>query len=379
MYIFSVFAKEEKYFLHKAIESGQIEEVLTILNSVEDPKSLVNTEYKAQDRHKPKLPLHIAVYEGYVEMVKLLLKYGADIEAIDEQGRTPLILASNGYRRGLFLGYSERVDIINILLDQGAKIEAFDKDGKTPLITASNHNLINTINTLLDRGAKIEAADEKGRTSLMIASSNGVPKTTNTLLDRGAKVEATDNKGQTPLMHAYANIVKILVDRGAKIEATDEKGRTPLMIASYKRKASKVKVLLDLGAKIEATDKQGNTALILANSFMIWTYRMIWSDPLNTVKILLDHGAKIATANKRGETALTLVNNHLLKNKISLQQKIKNSYRFDHAAIKWHYRRVNKELRKIRRILKRHTLSKAFASKCQLMFSSPTPSLKTVN
>ena len=408
LYISSTFAQKETYLLHKAVRKGQIEKVITILDSAEDPKSLVNTEYGGQ------MPLHIAVEEGYVEMVPLLLKYGAKIEAVDEQGRTPLILASSGY--------DERFEITKILLENGAKIEAIDNEKKTALIHASKEGHTNTVNILLDHNANIEAIDDKKKRPLMYASEEGHTNTVNTLLERGAKIEAIDDEERTALIlaskrHSTKNIISTintLLDHGAKIEATDKDGRTPLMLASLGSHVDTANTLLDRGAKIEAIDKHGRTPLILVSN-NIW-YR--WDDPILILVTLLnrnanieavdeqgrtalrlaikrgypllanrllDHGAKIETANIKKEfeeTALALVNNHLLKNKVDFQNNI-DRLKNENADIhllnneRYLYKTQKRRLITLRKRLERHERNQkgSFISRCRLMFSSSsTPS-----
>ena len=75
---------------------------------------------------KNKTPLHLGADKGYIEVVRALLKTGADIEAQDINGNTPLYEAAIG-------GYKE---VIEVLTEKGANKEAQDKDGNTPLYVA---------------------------------------------------------------------------------------------------------------------------------------------------------------------------------------------------------------------------------------------------
>ncbi|MCY2925661.1 MAG: ankyrin repeat domain-containing protein, partial [Planctomycetota bacterium] len=67
-------------------------------------------------------PLHVAIGLS-APYVQALLKKGANVNAIDLQGRMPLHS----------LAPSADADVIRLLLDAGAKLDAKDKDGKTPL------------------------------------------------------------------------------------------------------------------------------------------------------------------------------------------------------------------------------------------------------
>ena len=365
------------------------------MDSAKDAELLVNTKYRG------KMSLHIAVEAGYVEMVPLLLKYGAKIEAVDEQGRTPLILASSGY--------DERAEITKILLENGAKIDAIDNEKKTALIHASYRGYTNTVNIHLDHGANIEAIDNQKKTPLIHASEQGHEKTTTTLLDRNANIEATNNKGETPLMLAHTYTVDILLDRGAKIEAIDQYERTALMLASEKWEKDKVKKLLDHGANSKAVDQYGRTPLMFASiGFKYW-----WKKPPNIlyalaiITKLLDNGADIDAIDKKKKTALRLaienmhpaIANRLLdlgakiettntdhvKTTLALvnAQLLQIKTEFENNSVEeFNYRRIKRSFKRLRTKIKKHERNQkgSFISRCRLMFSSSsTPSLKVAN
>ena len=67
--------------------------------------------------------LHHAVYGRYSEIASLLIVEGADINALDNKGRSPLQLASES-------GDSATV---RLLVENGAKLDVRDKDGRTAL------------------------------------------------------------------------------------------------------------------------------------------------------------------------------------------------------------------------------------------------------
>jgi ankyrin repeat protein len=85
-----------------------------------------------------------------------------------------------------------------MLLDKGADIEAKDKDGWTPLLYAAvtMHEAI--VRMLLDKGADVEAKNEDGRTPLLYAAERGHEAVVRMLLDKGADIKAKDKDGWTP-------------------------------------------------------------------------------------------------------------------------------------------------------------------------------------
>ncbi|XP_029366760.1 ankyrin repeat and SOCS box protein 6 [Echeneis naucrates] len=149
-----VFVEGISYALFKVAERGQVSAAEILLRygaylNFEDPVSYYN-------------PLHIAVLRNRPNMVRLLVAHGADIEKRDRiHESSPLDLASEE---------SERLSCLLTLLDLGAEVNARDKHGKTPLLHAlassdglTVHNTEN-IQLLLQRGADVNAATVDGET-----------------------------------------------------------------------------------------------------------------------------------------------------------------------------------------------------------------------
>ena len=135
-----------------------------------------------------------------------------------------------------------KIDIINILLEKGADINAKDNYGRTPLMHAIQYGCSEeVIKILLEKGADINAKDNYGWTPLMYAIQYGCSEEViKILLEKGADINAKDNYGWTPLMHAIhecececsKEVIKILLEKGADINAKDNYDCTPLMLLS---------------------------------------------------------------------------------------------------------------------------------------------------
>jgi ankyrin repeat protein len=104
-------------------------------------------------------PLHGVVGEHYFDMARLLIGKGANVNARNDSGTTPLHLAA----------YPEMAEI---LVTSGAVIEARDSRGYTPLHAATEHpELIDVMEELLRLGADVNAKSRSGLTPLGIAKS----------------------------------------------------------------------------------------------------------------------------------------------------------------------------------------------------------------
>lgn len=102
-------------------------------------------------------PLHGVASEDYVEVAQLLLEHGADVRAVNDEGVTPLHLASTAEMASLFL-------------DNGAEIDALTHDGITPLnLAASEYRSVDLIQELLRRGANPNILNKYGKTAFAVA------------------------------------------------------------------------------------------------------------------------------------------------------------------------------------------------------------------
>jgi ankyrin repeat protein len=105
---------------------------------------------------------------------------------------------------------------IKDLLDRGADLEAKDNDGNTPLHFASMRNDLELAKLLLDKGADLEANNECRRTPLHVATCWNRIEITKFLLERGADVEAKNVYGQTPLDLAESDEMEELLKKYMK-------------------------------------------------------------------------------------------------------------------------------------------------------------------
>jgi len=93
-------------------------------------------------------PLHYAVYYGNFEPTKYLIEHKADVNARDYEGTTVLSIACRN---------NNNTPIVEYLLEHGAAtdIEIKNSEGRTPLDTAINYGSVNSVIALIEHGAKI--------------------------------------------------------------------------------------------------------------------------------------------------------------------------------------------------------------------------------
>lgn len=119
--------------------------------------------YMSEEGFKTEGGIHFTPY--HIESIKLLIASGANVNARDENGNTPLHQASMSFR-----GFTDLPEIIRILIAAGAKVDARNNEGATPLMRAASCNAVENAEALIAAGADVNAKDNGGGTPLDYAS-----------------------------------------------------------------------------------------------------------------------------------------------------------------------------------------------------------------
>ena len=246
-----------------AIEKGKYNQVRKLLDEGANPSMKDHTKTSA---------LAVAIMDDRTAIANLLLDRGAKIDNVTATGASALHLA-------VVISYAstydeqtktykhtpkpDQVALLKRLLDMGADPNATDGLGETPLHRAAQ-KCPYAVNLLLEYGAKADVTDRYGSTPLhcIYWPTEGSPKfnacvealkeSVSLLLEKGADVNARDSSGATPLMHAAEELsvggIECLLSHGADINAKDCCGRTALKRV---REQMEYKTLLEQCRKAE--------------------------------------------------------------------------------------------------------------------------------
>jgi ankyrin repeat protein len=215
---------------------------------------------------------------GHLDIVKLLLSSGADVDIHDNNNKTPLDLALDG----------GKLDVAKSLAEWMGGVDLQDRINQASLDASPQDSLPSIAGPSLD----LDIPDE-WRTSLHAASRAGLLDIVRSLLEDGADVNEWNEDHRTPL-HCIpgVEIAKLLIEYGADVNSPDRTGWTPLHIALHYGLLDLVYVLLDHGADVNAKKQDHWTALHLAT----------FNYSFHTVKVLLERGANVHARNDVGQT-----------------------------------------------------------------------------
>ena len=222
--------------IHEAAEKGDLATVKVELAKGVDVDA-------SDDKWPEGTPLHRATT---AEIAEYLIDHGADVDARDKVGASPLHYASK--------------EVARVLIANGTIVDAKTKGGATPLHFAAAGGDVEAAELLIDEGADLNARDEFGTTPMHDAAVWGEPEAVELLIRQGADIDARDTWGGTPLHRAiplhwtltkeHLQVVEVLLENGADFDALDDSGKNPMNRAISKVNKELVGMLIDAGVEL---------------------------------------------------------------------------------------------------------------------------------
>lgn len=223
--------------------------------------------------------LHRCARDGNVQACRILVSYGVDPAIVSLQGYTAAQVATESVQKilhedslsgGVDVEYqlleaskAGDLDVVTkLLVSQTHIVNCRDLDGRhsTPLHFAAGYNRVGVVDFLLQHGADVHAKDKGGLVPLHNACSYGHYEVTELLVKHGASVNVADLWKFTPLHEASAKgkyeIVKLLLKHGADPNKKNRDGHTPLDLV--KEGDQDVADLLRGDAALLDASKKGN-------------------------------------------------------------------------------------------------------------------------
>lgn len=211
-----------------------------------------------------------------------------DINQPNKHGTPPLLIAAG----------CGNVQIIDVLMRKGAEIQALDKSGANAIYYASRHGHVETLKYLHEKKCPLDVQDKSGETALHVAARYGNVDVVQYLCSIHANPDLTDREQETPLhcaaWHGYSPVARALCEARCDVNARNREGESPLLTASARGFRDIVECLLEHGADMESTDKDGHIALHLA----------VRRCQIEVVKCLLSHHCYVDHQDRHGNTPL---------------------------------------------------------------------------
>jgi ankyrin repeat domain-containing protein 17 len=181
----------------------------------------MGSDINAQIETNRNTALTLACFQGRHEVVSLLLDRKANVEHRAKTGLTPLMEAASG-------GY---IEVGRVLLDKGADVNAapVPSSRDTALTIAADKGHLKFVELLLSRGAAVEVKNKKGNSPLWLAANGGHLNVVEALNNAKADIDSQDNRKVSCLMAAFrkghVKVVRWMVNHVTQFPSDQEMTR----------------------------------------------------------------------------------------------------------------------------------------------------------
>lgn len=194
-----------------------------------------------------------------VNKIDFLLKNGANINAVNDTNDSALTNIFRIVEEGAFKLDSKPLNeeymklVARLLIEKGINVNIVNNKGYDAFLYAINFGFKDIINLLIEKGTDIKRKNQKGENALLLSAEGGNYETSKLLIEKGLKVNTVDNEGITPLMKAVSSLnidlIKLLIEKGADVNAKTLSGQTVLEISKIDSNEEITNLLIKSGAK----------------------------------------------------------------------------------------------------------------------------------
>lgn len=290
--------KKQLMLNERLVGSVRAGDLLAVARHIKDGASVNRCTEDRQYKDDPtRPPLSVAAEEGRDDIIRLLIKSGANIEGLDEYEVTPLLEAA----------FHGRSSSVKILLDHGADFKWKSKAGNTALMLAASSNHINEVLTFLDLGVSLSDVTDLGHNALMQSAIYGAIEVVDKLIEIGINLDLQDDEGLTALMHAakygYKSMAMLLINAGAAGSIENNSGLNAINInkemSNFMIAHLENKQVLDAVEKSECLASNEPVAINKLDTALI---RAIRDNDIPLLESLFKQGAQIKSSTFREAT-----------------------------------------------------------------------------